>query len=178
MQKISGHAVHSTIPPEYAPLKWQNGINSFLERYPFESNVFLITRFPIDESDTNYLDPISNVIDVIRNVLSKYGLTLHLASDRQIDDDLLGNIAAHMWACKYGVGILEDRLGRGLNHNVVTEIGAMLMTGRRCALLKDLTSPALPTDIIGQIYKPVDLDELLSVKKLVENWVIEDLGIS
>jgi hypothetical protein len=34
-------------------------------------------------------------------------LNLHLASDRQLDDDLLGNVAAYMWACQFGIGILE-----------------------------------------------------------------------
>lgn len=172
-----GHAFHSTIPPDFSPPKWQKGISQLLEKYPFETNVFMMTRFPADEDDQEYLDPLRDTIEVTKDVLSEYGLTLHLASDRQIDDDLLGNVAAHMWACNYGIGIFEDRLDRGLNYNVVTEVGAMLMTGRRCALIKDTTAPEMPTDIAGMIYKPTDLAKLDQVKNNIEDWVINDLSL-
>jgi hypothetical protein len=64
-----------------------------------------------------------------------------------------------------------------LNYNVMTDLGAMLMTGRRCALLKDETSPALPTDLVGQIYKSIDLDDIISVGAKVHSWAAEDLNL-
>jgi hypothetical protein len=94
-----------------------------------------------------------------------------------IDDELFGNVGAYMWACQYGIGLLENRADRGLNYNVVIEVGAMLITGRRCALLKDRTAPALPTDLAGQIYKPVDLDDLEGVHREAHLWASEDLGL-
>jgi hypothetical protein len=33
----------------------------------------------------------------------------------------------------------------------------MLMTGRQCAMLKDVTAPDMPTDFVGQIYTSIDL---------------------
>lgn len=168
---------HLVIPAELAPPKWLNAIERLTQNFPFETNVFLMTRFPQDAHDTTYLDPIQPAIPVIREVLKSHGLTLQLASDRQLDDDLLGNVAAHMWACQFGIGILEDRMKRGLNYNVMTELGAMLMTGRRCALLKDKTSPALPTDLIGQIYKSIDLDDITSLEAKVHSWAAEDLNL-
>jgi hypothetical protein len=95
------------IPAELAPPKWLNSIERLTQRFPFETNVFLMTRFPQDDTDTRYLDPIRPAIDVIREALRSHGLNLHLASDRQLDDDLLGNVAAYMWACQFGIGILE-----------------------------------------------------------------------
>ncbi len=172
-----GHALHTVISPSFAPAKWLVPIARLLEQFPFERNVFLITRFPADEGDQQYLDPIKGAIPVIRDVLSAHGLALHLASDRQLDDDLLGNVAAHMWACQYGIGILENRVGRGLNYNAITEIGAMLMTGRRCAILKDRTAPQLPTDIAGQIYKPVVLSNLNSLGSTIHDWAAKDLSL-
>ncbi|MFN2477244.1 MAG: hypothetical protein ABR526_12995 [Chthoniobacterales bacterium] len=147
------------------------------EEFPFEQNVFLMTRFPQDASDTGYLDPIRDIIPVLRSALAKHGLVLHLASTRQLDDDVLGNVAAHMWACNYGVGILEDRLDRGLNYNVIAELGAMLMTGRRCALLKDSSIPSLPTDLVGQIYKPVDLSDAAQIEAAAHSWAANDIGL-
>jgi hypothetical protein len=172
-----GHALHTVIPPWFAPTKWLAPISRLLETFSFEKNVFLITRFPSGEGDEQYLDPIRDAIPVIRDALECHGLALHLASDRQLDDDLLGNVAAHMWACQFGIGIVEDRLGRGLNYNAITEIGAMLMTGRRCAILKDRTAPSLPTDIAGQIYKPVDLVDLDQIGASIHAWVANDLAM-
>ena len=172
-----GNAKHIVIPPALAPPKWLPAIERLLQNYPFETNVFLITRFPASSTDRTYLDPIRTAIPEMRRALADHGLSLHLASDRQLDDDLLGNVAAHMWACQFGIGILEDRIGRGLNSNVLTEIGAMLMTGRRCALFKDQTSPALPTDIVGQIYKSIDLDDVTDLTATVHRWAAFDLAL-
>ena len=58
-----------------------------------------------------------------------------LGNDRKIVDDLWANVAAHMWACKYGIRFFEDRRGRGVNYNLSIEVGGMLTTGRRLALL-------------------------------------------
>lgn len=171
------HVRHTLVTPAFAPIKWITAINRLLERFPFEQNVFLMTRFPENASDTHYLDPVRELIPLLRDALSAHGLTLHVASDRQLDDDLLGNVAAHMWACNYGMGILEDRINRGLNYNVMTEIGAMLMTGRRCALMKDTTVPRLPTDLAGQIFKSVDLGVANQVINATHNWAARDLDL-
>jgi hypothetical protein len=169
-----GHARHTTLPPTLAPAKWSAAIANLLDRFPFETNVLCMTRFPDEENED---DPNQAVIDVVRNALDSHGLVLHLASDRIVDDDLLGNVSAYMWACRYGIGLFEDRIGQKLNYNLVTEVGAMIMAGRRCALLKDTTSPKMPTDLIGQIYKPVDFDDLDGVAREVHLWAAEDLGL-
>jgi hypothetical protein len=92
---------------------------------------------------------------------------VHLASDRQLEDDLLGNVAAYLWACKYGIGLVEDRVERGLNYNA----------GVTCAILRDSTAPSLPTDLAGQIYKSVDFAQLATVRAATHRWLAEDLGL-
>lgn len=169
-----GHTRQTVLPPTLAPAKWDAGISRLLERFPFETNVLCMTRFP-DRDDP--ADPNQDVIDAARASLTSHGLVLHLANDRTVDEDLLGNVAAYMWACQYGIGLFEDRLGRGLNYNLVTEVGAMLMAGRRCALLKDGTAPPMPTDLVGQIYKEVDFSDIAAVAKEVHQWAAEDLGL-
>jgi len=110
--------------------------------------------------------------------MSNHGLVLHVASDRLADDDLLGNVGAYMWACQFGIGLLEDRPGEGsLNDNVLIELGSMLMSGRRCAILRDRTAPRPPTDLSGQIYKTVDFDDLPAVAAAAHTWIAEDLGL-
>jgi hypothetical protein len=172
-----GHALHTLIPPVLAPVKWQAPIQRMLRDFDFGTNVFCMTRFPEDDEDTEYLDPVAQVIPAAKEALRHHGLTLHLASDRQLDDDLYGNIAAHMWACRYGLGMFEDSAGRGLNENMIIEVGSMIITGRRCALLKDLSIEKMPTDFIGQIYKEVDFADVGQVSNHLHRWAAKDLGL-
>jgi hypothetical protein len=46
-----------------------------------------------------------------------------------------------------GIALFEDRVGEGLNYNVVIEVGAMLIAGRQTALLRDTTAPKMPSDL-------------------------------
>jgi hypothetical protein len=172
-----GHVLHTLIPPALAPAAWVPAIQRMLRDSPFERNVFCMTRFPKNEADTEYLDPVRPLIEGMREALGAHGLRMHLASDRQLADDLYGNIAAHMWACQYGIGLFEDRLGRGLNENMLIEVGSMIVIGRRCALLKDEPIQKMPTDFVGQIYKEVDFGDTGSVVSAVHAWVAYDLGL-
>jgi hypothetical protein len=147
----------------------------FLAEHPFETNVFGMTRFPDDMEDTP--DPVAPALEVARDVCRAHGLEFHLASDRAIHDDLWTNVAGHMWASRYGVAFFEDRRDRGVNYNLTIEVGAMLMTGRRCALLKDVSIERMPTDLVGLIYKVVDLDAVASVSDAIHRWIRDDLGL-
>ncbi|MGH2806723.1 MAG: hypothetical protein ACRDKT_05550 [Actinomycetota bacterium] len=169
--------LHTLIPPSLAPAAWLPAIQRMLGESPFERNVFCMTRFPESEADTEYLDPVQALIPAMRDALGQHGLKLHLASDRQLADDLYGNIAAHMWACQFGIGLFEDRLGRGLNENMLIEVGSMIVIGRRCALLKDVPITKMPTDFVGQIYKEVDFGDIPGVVRAVHRWADKDLGL-
>lgn len=169
---------YSVIPPTLAPPHWQIGIRRFLEQFPFETNVFCMTRFP-GKKEEDLPDPLQRVIETLRTSISQHGLTMHLASDRQVEDDLWGNVGAHMWACQFGIGLLEGR-GRvegQLNSNMLIELGSMLTMGRRCAILKDRTADSPPTDLSGQIYKSVDFTNLNTVTQAIEAWITDDLAL-
>jgi hypothetical protein len=170
-------ARHPVIPPELAPARWTAAMRRLLDEFPFERNVFCMTRFPKDEAELEYPDPVRDVIATARDVLALHGLHLHLASDRTTEDELFGNIAGHIWACKYGIGLFETRFGEDFNDNLQIEVGAMLITGRRVALLKDLDTPEMPTDFVGHIYKPVDFNDTTAVAVELHRWVANDLAL-
>jgi hypothetical protein len=176
-----GATGHPIIPPSLAPPDLVGPLRKFFERYPFETNVFGMTRFPDDDEEKGP-DPVAPALDVARAVCEEHGLTFHLASDRQIVDDLWPNVAAHMWACKYGIAFFEDRRGRGINYNLSIEVGSTIVLGRRVAILKDRTIDEgqkverLPTDLTGRIYKPVDLDDPGTVRAALTSWVTDDLA--
>jgi hypothetical protein len=167
---------HQVVSPLFAPHEWQQGIKRLLDIYPFESNVFCMTRFPKTRED-ELPDPVAGVIGQLRSAVADHGMHLHLASDRQAQDTIFGNVGAHMWACQYGIGLLEIRPPdtSTLNDNVLMELASMLIIGRRCAILKDCTATAPPSDLTGHIYKSVDFDELDEVEAQVHRWLADDL---
>jgi hypothetical protein len=171
---LFGHTTHPLIPPSLAPPDLLSPLRVFLEEHPFDSNVFGMTRFP-DEQDESDPDPLAGALDGIRDACALHGLEFHLASDRMIVDDLWANVAAHMWACRYGIAFFEGRDGRGINYNLTIEVGGMLMAGRRLALLKDASIERLPTDLVGKIYKSVDLDDLDATTAAIHVWLRDDL---
>lgn len=152
-------------------------LKSFLDDHPFERNVLGMTRFP-DEEDADDPDPLKPVLHAARDVCALHGLEFHLASDRDIEEDLWQNVAAHMWASRYGIAFFENRRGKGVNYNLSIEVGAMLMTGRRTAILKDTSIDNLPTDLVGKIYKSVDLDDVSAVKAKLHAWIRDDLRLT
>ena len=172
---VLGRTEHALVPVYMAPPALVQPLRAFLADHPFDTNVFGMTRFPDAKAGT--ADPVGRALAVVKEVCRTSGLEFHLASDRAIVDDLWANVTAHMWACRYGVALFEDRVDRGLNHNLLIEVGAMLMTGRRCALLKDGSIERMPTDFVGMIYKSVDLSAEDSVAATVGAWLKDDLGI-
>lgn len=173
---VFGRTEHALVPVHLAPPALVQPLQSFLADHPFDTNVFGMTRFPDAKAGT--ADPVGRALAVVRRICAEAGLEFHLASDRAIVDDLWDNVTAHMWASRYGVALFEDRVDRGLNHNLLIEVGAMIMSGRRCALLKDGSIEKLPTDFVGMIYKSVDLSAEDTVAQVVRAWIKDDLAIA
>ena len=132
-----------------------------------------MTRFADDQSE----DAVAAAVVSAKSACADHGLEFHLASDRALSDNLWENVAGHMWSSRYGIAFFEDRVDKNINYNVTIEVGAMLMTGRRCALLKDTSVDALPTDLVGHIYKEVDLASKDRVSETVHTWIREDLDL-
>lgn len=167
-------SVHHTIGTEFAPLPLTGPIGAFLRDHPFDRNVFGISRYPNDGDTSDSLTP---ALETARTTLREFSLDFHLASDRNVSDELWPNVAASMWACRYGVALIESRVEADVNRNVLIEVGAMLMTGRRCVLLKDNSVQSMPTDLVGHIYKSVDLDDMATVEAALREWCEADLQL-
>jgi hypothetical protein len=170
-------AHHTTVSPLLAPARWQPGIARLTAVSPFEKNIFCMTRFP--RQGDPLPDPVQAVIETLRESARAHGMMLHVASDAQRQDDLFGNVGAYMWACQYGIGLLENRQGAdaGVKDNVLIELGSMLVTGRRCAILKDGTAATPASDLTAEIYKAVDFDDQEAVSRATHSWIRDDLGL-
>jgi hypothetical protein len=174
---ILGEVLHTVVSPALAPPELINGLRQFLEKHPFETNVFGMTRFPEADESKKGPDPVTPALIIAKEVCVLHGLQFHLASDRNIVDDLWKNVMAHMWGCQYGIAFFEDLRDRGLNHNLTIEVGSMLMAGRRCALLKDGSIAKMPTDLVGHIYKSIDLNKPETISAVLHLWLRDDLNL-
>jgi hypothetical protein len=170
-----GNTPHPEVPPSLAPPQLVLPLRAFFENHPFESNVFAMTRFP--DVAVGRGDPLAPALDIAREVCTQHGLTLHLASDRKIVDELWPNVAAHIWGSRYGIAFFEERSPDGLNYNLQIEVGSALALGRRLAIVKDKTVCQLPSDLVGQIYHDVDLDRPSTVQEELHKWSRQDLNL-
>lgn len=167
------HTPHAVVPPSLAPPDLISPLRGFFEAHPFETNVFGMTRFP--STDKGELDPIAPALHAAREACARHGLEFHLASDRQIVDDLWPNVAAHLWGSQFAVAFFEERTEGGLNYNLNIEVGSALALGRRLAILKDKPLKKLPTDLVGRIYRLVDLGDVTTVADQLHEWARDDL---
>ncbi|MBB1034467.1 hypothetical protein G6031_08700 [Dietzia sp. CQ4] len=172
-----GHMRHPLIPASLAPPQLVRPVADFTKFSPSASHVFGMTRFPMGHEEPNGPDPVAGALEAAEVALGGHGLRFLLASQRALVDDLWGNVQAYMWSSNYGVAFFEDRRGRGMNYNLVIEVGAMLMAGRRCLLLKDSSIDKMPTDLVGHIYKSVDLDDPATITRAVHDWASDDLAL-
>ena len=166
-----GEQQHTLIPAFLGPMGAAPGLSRILSDSAFERNVMLITRFPNGPEDH-----FAELISRLRNAVSQHGLVLQVASDGMAEDTLWANVVTYMWASKYAI-VLMDSADGVLNSNVLIEIGGMLMTGRRCAILRDKTVPTMPSDLVGHIYKPTDLSDHAASVDLIHQWIRDDLGL-
>jgi hypothetical protein len=166
-----GERQHTLIPPFLGPMSTAPGLTRILADSAFDQNVMLITRFPKGPEDH-----FAQLIPKLREATAAHGLKLQVASDGMAEDTLWANVVTYMWASKYAI-VLMDSADEVLNSNVLIEIGGMLMTGRRCAILRDKSVPAMPSDLVGHIYKPTDLSDHEASVDHIHQWIRDDLGL-
>jgi hypothetical protein len=73
--------------------------------------------------------------------------------------------------------LLREAHRRGLNYNLTIEVGSTLVLGRRLAILKDVSVETLPVDLVGRIYKSVDLADADTVATALHVWCRDDLNL-
>lgn len=159
----------TVIPPFLGPMAGNPGLTQLLGRSAFDRNVMLITRFPKSKND-----PFGPLIKKLRGAVAEHGLELQVASDSASEETLWANVVTYMWASKYAI-VLMDKAGDAFNSNVLIEVGGMLMTGRKCAILKDSSIREMPSDIAGHIYRSTDLGDHGASVAEIHKWLRDDL---
>jgi len=77
-----------------------------------------------------------------------------------------------MYSCGSAIALFDQINYREFNPNVATEVGFMLALGKPVLLLKDQSIVAMPTDIIGKIYRPFNTYEPENtIPPQVQKWL-------
>lgn len=152
-----------------ALIGYQDDIASQLQKFPFEKNVFLMLRFREENRDlSNY----------IIHHLSAAGLNGVRADhpDWNITKDVYNPIAV-LYCCKYGIALfdaVEDN--QAYNPNVTYELGIMHSLGRDCMILRNISLPPVPFDLIKNLYTPYT--DKVAIRRNLRLWLRQIMPLS
>lgn len=80
----------------------------------------------------------------------------------------------YMYGSTNGIAVFDQINYREFNPNVALEVGFMLAQNKRVLLLKDLSIPIMPTDIIGKIYRSFNTYQPReTIPPQLEKWFID-----
>lgn len=133
----------------------------------YHRNVFVMTRFQKGNKTLVAMDK------AVRDGLRKWKLNGHRADDRcyPTDRNLWDNVCTYMFACKFGIAVLEDILQDEFNPNVALEYGFMRALGKPVLLLKEKRLKPR-ADILGTLWEEFDILDIEStVTEAVDRWV-------
>jgi len=118
-----------------------------LKKFPFEQNVLLMMRFRAANK---------RLSDFIIGTLKEAGLNGVRADQPQWDiTKNLYNTIAVIYCCKYGIALFDKaEANQTYNPNVIYELGMMQCLDRECLILKNDSLPAIPFDLLKDLYKP------------------------
>lgn len=141
---------------------YREDIERQFQRFPFERNVFLMMRFRRGNKALS---------DFIIDNLSKAGLNGVRADqpDWNITRDVYNPIAV-LYCCKYGIALFDKpETDQAYNPNVIYELGIMHSLDRECLILRNDSLPAIPFDLIKNLYMPYR--GKLAVQTNIQRWL-------
>jgi hypothetical protein len=158
------HLIAGELRPHHKYL--ESYADKFFSDHPdYEKNVLLIMRFK-DEK------PFPEIVETIRQSCMQFSLTILRADDREYAADLWDNVLTYMYGCSSAIAVFDQVNYREFNPNVALEVGFMLAMGKPVLLLKDQAIEAMPSDIIGKIYRVFNTyDPRASIPPQIQKWV-------
>lgn len=141
---------------------FKRDIEKRLSTFPFEHNVFLMMKFRNSNRE---------LAAFIVETLRKYGL-LGVRADH-VDWNITKNVynpIAVLYCCKFGIALFDEpEDGQAYSPNVAYELGMMHYQNKDCLLLRHSSLPAVPFDLVKDLYVTYDKD--LQVRKIIESWI-------
>lgn len=152
----------------HATVEIQDSLDKFRNDFPDSSKVgFIMMQFGQTKAH-------HEIVEAVRNTLSKFGITGIRADDKQYHDDLFPNVLTYLNGCGFGIAIFERLEQEQFNPNVSLEVGYMLALRKPVCLIKDKTLRTLHTDLVGKLYKVFDpQDPLGTIPTQLSQWLTD-----
>jgi nucleoside 2-deoxyribosyltransferase len=132
-----------------------------------ERVAFVMTRF-------NNTRLHNEIFEAIWKSLADVGFTAVRADGQAFHDNLFENVLTYIHGCRFGIAVFERLSADDFNPNVSLEVGYMLALRKPVCLLKDQTLRALPTDLVGRIYRTFDPQSPReSIPSQLQSWMTE-----
>ena len=154
------------MPVESAPPAARSAILSFLVDHPnYHKNCFLIMSFKGT--------PAHRMIhNTLKSTLDRHELNLLRADDKSYSDDLMTNIEAYLYGCRFAIAVYERIMSESYNPNVTLEVGYFMGLRKPICLLKEKTLKTLNTDLTGKLYIEFDTQEIDStIPHQIDKWL-------
>ncbi len=143
---------------------FKKDIERQLSKYDYSRNVFLMMKFRDSNKDLS---------DYIIENLENNGLKGIRADQNawNITHNVYNPIAV-LYCCKYGIALFDEAEDhQAYSPNVAYELGIMHLQHKNCLILKHNSLPAIPFDLIKDLYSSYNKE--LEVRKLISNWIIQ-----
>lgn len=160
---IASPNVEMTMPPEI-----EESIKEFMMDHPDTVKTgFIMMSF----KQTQAHDAIT---DTIKRVLQAAGLKGLRADDKEYHSSLFPNILTYMHGCSFGIAVFERIEDDSPNPNVALEVGYMRALRKPVCYLRDKTLKTMQADLIGELYKVFDVQQIeTSVDAVLRKWLVD-----
>ena len=144
----------------------------FKNEHDPSKTVFIMMKFQNGDSEKN--EKLQNLYDTIQLELIKYRLDAVRADEKNysMTDYIWDNLKVYLNGCNYGMAILENLYSDEINPNVAMEYGYMLAKDKKVLLLKEKSFTNIRADILGKIWDGFEFDDMESVKKAIQKWMV------
>ena len=136
------------------------------------------TRFPSDGPPIGFVmmrfgegRPHKRLWKTIRDELAALGLLAVRADDFEAHPQLLNNVRTFLHCCDFGVAVIERIENEHYNPNVSLEVGYMMALGKPICFLRDETLKTLPTDLVGLLSIPFNVEDMRKLGRALGKWV-------
>lgn len=168
LEKVNAFLANPLAAKEY-PTRAPAGLNNALTEYLKDANgkktAFILMSF--EETTAHH-----RIMKTIKDTCAEHDIIALRADDRQYADGLLDNILTYVYGCDFGIAVFERIRGEVYNPNVSFEAGFLMGLQKPLLYLKDETLTNLPTDLVGNLYKPFDfLDPEGTLPDQITSWL-------
>ncbi len=143
---------------------FKRDIEKQISKFGYNKNVFLMMKFRDDNKELS---------DFIIENLAKHDL-VGVRADQNLWNITKNvyNPLAVLYCCKYGIALFDEPEDhQAYSPNVAYELGVMHYQNKNCLILKHDSLPAIPFDLIKDIYFNYSKD--LHLKKIITEWIIQ-----